>query len=239
MLRFGLAVAMVLLVSGAGWATAPSGKISGSAHDLSSSNATYARQGGEQHFEAGFDRICAYCHTPHKGDLTVTNAPLWNRTNPDISGYDYYDSPTLTAAARGVAAVANSDVPLCMSCHDGSSLTAPLKNPVGNDDNTFSTMGAISGTSTALLLDGTNSLTNDHPVGFRYDQAEGDVAETNLHPLGDAKTAGVAFFGTGANEMWCSSCHAVHNPGLPGDNNIPFLRIGNAGSALCLACHDK
>ena len=196
----------------------------------------------EQHYETNFDRLCAYCHTPHKGDMTAANAPLWNRTNPDVSDallYQYYESPTLTAAARGVAAVADSDVPLCMSCHDGTSLTQPLKNPVGDHNNTFSTMGAISATSTALLLDGGNSLTNDHPVGFNYVAAESDAEEDNLHPLATAKGAGVAFFGTEANEMWCSSCHAVHNPGLAADNNIPFLRIGNAGSALCLACHDK
>ncbi len=239
MVRIGVVFLLVCLAAGAAWAT-PSGKISNSAHDLSSSS-SYARQGAEQHFETDFDRVCAYCHTPHKGDLTVTNAPLWNRTNPDVTtaAYDYYDSPTLTAAARGVAAVANSDVPLCMSCHDGTSLTSPLKNPVGNHDNTFTTIQQISAGSTGLLLDGTNSLTNDHPVGFEYDAAETDAAESNLHPLATAKTNGAAFFGTGANELWCSSCHAVHNPGLAADNNIPFLRKTNAGSALCLACHDK
>ncbi len=229
-------LASIVLSLAAGTAWGATGDIRNSAHDLSSTS-TYARQGTEQHFETGFDEICGYCHTPHKGDLTVTNAPLWNRTNPDVTTYSFYNSATLTAAATAHAADASSDVPLCMSCHDGASLTNPLKNPVGADDNNFTTLQEIGGVSTALLLDGANSLTNDHPVGFDYEAAETDVAETGLHTLAQAKLNGAVFYGAGAKEMWCSSCHAVHDPGTGADQ--PFLRMSNAGSALCLACHDK
>ena len=34
--------------------------------------------------------------------------------------------------------------------------------------------------------------------------------------------------------MECGTCHDVHNPG-----NLSFLRISNAQSALCYACHIK
>ncbi len=215
--------------------------IKNSAHDLSSSNVTYTRQGLEQHTDTNLDRICAFCHTPHQGDLTVTNAPLWNRTGmPDVTTYTYYTSATLTATATAHAAAAGSDVPLCMSCHDGASITNALKNPVAGDAKPpVYDMANIGAGSTALLLDGVNSLTNDHPVGFDYNAAEQDAAETGLYPLATAKTNGAVFYGAGANEMWCSSCHAVHEPGTFAAGTAPFLRISNNASALCLACHNK
>lgn len=222
---------------------AASGTIRNSAHDLSSSS-TYARQtGGEQHYATGYDQLCAFCHTPHKADLTVTNAPLWNRTTVNVADADkLYNSASLTAAAKKSQAfttINQTDVPLCMSCHDGSSITDPLKNDVkGTDSTTFAADGLDNLTGgTGLLYDGANALTNDHPVGFNYDNAAG--ADTGLHTLANAKTklGTNAFFGAGANMMWCASCHAVHSPGTGFDR--PFLRISNAGSDLCLACHNK
>ena len=35
--------------------------------------------------------------------------------------------------------------------------------------------------------------------------------------------------------MWCSTCHDVNNP----DKGTPFLNTSNAGSAMCLTCHNK
>jgi cytochrome c2 len=216
------------------------GDIINSAHDLST-NSTYTRQGLEDH-GGDIDQICAYCHTPHKS-ADAQNAPLWNRTNPSdatVEGYTYYNSATLTSAAQPTAVkltVADSDVPLCMSCHDGTSLgTSALYNPVGEDQVTAANVAELNSASTALLLDATNSLMNDHPVGFNYDTAA--TNDTGLETLAQAKTNGAKFYGGSANMMWCSSCHAVHEPG-DGSGLYPFLRVTSDRSALCLACHNK
>lgn len=44
------------------------GTITGSSHDFT----TQAWSGG---------RICVACHTPHKANTSVADAPLWNHTN--------------------------------------------------------------------------------------------------------------------------------------------------------------
>ena len=59
------------------------GTITGSAHDFS----TQSWSGG---------RICVACHTPHKADTTITDAPLWNHAN-STAVYTLYSSPTLNA----------------------------------------------------------------------------------------------------------------------------------------------
>lgn len=218
--------------------------IVGSAHDLSSSNTTYTRSAGEAHPDTAFDQICAYCHTPHTGKQSDT-APLWNRTDPTVTGYTYYNSASLTSAATPTnvkLSVADSDVPLCMSCHDGTSLTAVLLNPVGDGDYgdaTITTVANIGATSMSLLIDDANSFKNDHPVGFNYVSAQSDVNESELKAKATAEGLGVKFYGPDKDMMWCSSCHAVHAPGSDTDTTAPFLRTSNSASALCLACHDK
>ena len=65
-----------------------------------------------------------------------------------------------------------------------------------------------------------------HPVGMTF--TPGGALQT----IAIAETAGVEFGNT--DQVWCSSCHDVHNTA-----NGKFLRINNAGSNLCLACHNK
>jgi len=80
-------------------------------------------------------------------------------------------------------------------------------------------------------------LSNDHPVSFTYDL---DLAETDGGLFDPASTAS-SLGGTieedmlFAGRMECASCHDVHNK-----YELPrLLKIANAGSALCLTCHDK
>lgn len=237
-------VGIFVFVLLAGPAFGADSTIVGSAHDLSSSNTTYVRNKGETHRDTAFDQICAYCHTPHAAKQSDT-APLWNRTDPTVTGYEYYNSATLTAAAGPTAVkakVADSDVPLCMSCHDGASLTEVLLNPVGAagyGTASITTVLNIGVGSPSLLLDSSNSFKNDHPVGFNYDLAQSDASEKGLHPKAAAVGKGVLFYGPSKDMMWCSSCHAVHAPGTDTATTAPFLRTSNSASALCLACHDK
>jgi predicted CXXCH cytochrome family protein len=77
-------------------------------------------------------------------------------------------------------------------------------------------------------------LSNDHPIGITYDNtATGDTAFVD--PAVVATNLGVplatALPGT---KVECSSCHSVHDT-----TYMPFLRISNDNSAICLACHVK
>lgn len=232
-----------------------SATIRNSAHDLSSSSAYTRQVSGDDNGDASFDQLCAYCHTPHKANLSVATAPLWNRFNPTedtVKAYSFYNTATLSEVAqpRNVKnTVYSTDVPLCMSCHDNTSLTNNFINPVGDaeygSDAKKLTIAPIHADSTALLLDGAggaNSLMNDHPVGFNYDTAytQDGGATGGLVLRATATTAKkVAFYGTNSDMMWCSSCHAVHEPGTDGAGTYPFLRSSVNGSELCLTCHNK
>lgn len=193
--------------------------ITGTLHDLSSTSGNT--------IIGGSDEICVYCHTPH-GGLTGGFAPLWNRNT--LGGSDptgFYTSSTMDAAPDNNG-ILNSDAVLCMTCHDGASIAVTLRNPPnsgGGNPATQIVSGAVKKTNLGL------DMSNDHPVGFVYADASTTDLEINDPPL-NALTK--VTYGTANNELWCSSCHDVHN-----NANPPFLAMDNAGSALCLSCHSK
>lgn len=171
--------------------------------------------------------ICIYCHTPHSADMGVTLAPLWNRDTTNVNAdADLYNSTTLNYTTTA-ASVNQTDAPLCLSCHDGG-VAAALVNPpnaAGFVNN------AVTFTGNAVILDATNLMKNDHPIGINIPAAVDDAgifaaATINTNLPG-------ALRGTN-NTVWCSSCHDVHD-----NANAPFLVKANGGSALCLACHNK
>jgi predicted CXXCH cytochrome family protein len=164
--------------------------------------------------------VCVYCHTPHGADISNVNAPLWNRTFTNVSGY--YNSTTLNAVTRPSAVSASvmaSDATLCLSCHDGVSVADALVNPPNGFTIDFGTYSIVGQGNL-----GTN-LNNDHPIGMNYATVQAADAS------GFKATPSLNFY---AGAMWCSTCHDVHS-----DSNYPFLAASNAGSALCLQCHTK
>ncbi len=182
--------------------------------------ASYAVIDGSAHdFESlGWSggEICAPCHTPHNAQAQIANgAPLWDHANTTATFTPYdsatLDAPDVTLTIGGISLQ-------CLSCHDGT---------VALD-----AFGGASGVPTLLTGDtllGTD-LSDDHPVSFTYDAAL-VTADGELVAFDDAGVAALLF----AGEVECSSCHDVHNgAGFDG-----LLRMSNAGSALCLTCHDK
>ncbi len=165
-------------------------------------------------------QICIVCHTPHNADLTVATAPLWNHEVTTVAAYTLYSSATLDATVSQPG----NESKLCLSCHDG---TVALENFGGTSGGTnFITGTALVGTD----------ISDDHPISFLYNAAlataDGGLFDpsTANSGLGGTISADMLF----AGRMECASCHDVH------DNiNGMFLRINNAGSALCLTCHDK
>ncbi len=185
-------------------------QISGSDHDFSTENWNNT---GE---------ICIVCHTPHNADITVPDAPLWNH-EVTTSNFTLYDSPSFDGAATiGQPSGASK---LCLSCHDG---TVAMDNFGGiTNGGDFMTGNELVGTD----------LSNDHPISFTYDAAlatsDGGLYDPTTTNSGVGGTIDQDFLLAG--QLQCSSCHDVHN----GAGLANLLRVTNAGSALCLTCHNK
>jgi len=229
---------VVLLAVAALFAAPAFGAVRNSKHDLSSSSTASIKS-------ANVDEICVFCHTPH-GGITGQLAPLWNRTASIGTPSNLYNSATLdqTNSRPGIvsAAVTNSDAPLCMSCHDGSSLAGGLANAPASNGNVQPNGAALTNVGTdANIFGGAAGLSNDHPIGMDYSAVEG--ADTS-GPAGatafiaangtDTAVNGLPLY-TSTGVMWCSTCHDVHNEGA----GQPLLNVSNAGSALCTSCHIK
>lgn len=193
------------------------GTITGSAHDFSAS----AWSGG---------RICVACHTPHKSDTSITDAPLWNHSNSTAT-YTLYSSPTLKASISQPGGGSK----LCLSCHDGTVAV-----------NSF---GGVTGTT--MISSANNIGTNlkaSHPVGFTYDTALA-TANGSLHDpasksvtIGSGtqtKTGTIAATLLYGGKMECDSCHDVHNTFAVGAAGTGLVKVDPSGSKICLACHNK
>lgn len=188
------------------------------AADIASTKHNFSLQPGNATSE-----ICSFCHTAHpKEKYGVITGGIWNVT-PSSKTFALYSSPTLGNISNKSGFTADSMSLMCMSCHDGSSLTNPM---------------VITKT---MWSDG--DLTKTHPVNFNVkfnQQARNDGSYDLVYIEGTkymGKRAGVFplfVSARGDKSLECSSCHAVH------DNYYePFLRSTMSGSALCFGCHNK
>jgi predicted CXXCH cytochrome family protein len=165
-------------------------------------------------------QICVPCHTPHQGQVTA--GPLWNHTLPSTT-YTLYASNTLKVQPGEPGAQSR----LCLSCHDG---TVALDS-FGNRGGTVH-MGA--GTS----LIGTD-LSDDHPVGIRWQHQNKGVSCANCHRLhmggsSSLLNSPLPFYGTAHQRtIECSTCHEPHNL----NNEVHLLRLSLDHSKLCFQCH--
>jgi len=179
------------------------GTVNNSKHDLS-------YLGGE---------TCSYCHSVHNA-VGGLGRPAYMGSLPNIT--DVYDSNTFDHSTRlTLASVSNSDAPLCLSCHDTTSIDTFSDVNIRDDLH-----AKIDNTQRDIGLD----LSNDHPVGFVFDASLDDQI---VAPPADSKVH--ITFGPNRNEMWCSTCHNVHG----GEPGTPFLVMSNQGSDLCFTCHIK
>jgi hypothetical protein len=196
---------------------AQAGTITGSAHDFTSQ----AWSGG---------RICVACHTPHKSDTSVTDAPLWNH-KLSTATYTLYSSPTLNASVSQPGG--NSK--LCLSCHDGTVAV-----------NSF---GGTTGTTMISTANNIGSnLKASHPIGFTYDTALATADGSLFDPAVKSVTIGsgtqtrtgtvnaMLLYGS---KMECDSCHDVHNTFTVGAAGSGLVKVDAGGSKICLACHNK
>lgn len=225
---FGIISVGMIFTGSSAWG----GVIAGSAHDFTRPNVNFT--GGQ---------ICVACHTPHGGNTTVTDAPLWSHTLSGTTNYTLYSSGTLNA---GNLAQPSGVSKLCLSCHDG---TVALDSYIGG----AGTFGVLTGTK-AVASTANGSLANDHPIGFTFDTALANADGALFDPATRAVTIGsggtrtksgtVASLMLFNGKLECASCHDVHNTftandGVANTGGSPLLRVSKAGSALCLTCHNK
>ena len=185
------------------------GQISGTKHDFSAAAWNATTE------------ICIVCHTPHNADNTVAEAPLWNHETTATATFTLYNTGTFNGS--GTIGQPDGSSKLCLSCHDG---TVALEN-FGNTTTGTNFIPANANFGT--------DLSNDHPISFTYDAAlvaaDGELfATTTASGLGSDIATDMLF----AGKVQCASCHDVHGTGIPN-----LLLKSNAGSALCLTCHNK
>lgn len=181
----------------------------GSVHDLSVS--------GPGRLHALYEEeVCIFCHAPHNA---TGQDPLWNRHMPPTH-YRIYESSTTDARIDQPSGLSK----MCLSCHDGALAIGLLASRPVSEPVVMSSRTIPPGPS-----DLTQDLSDDHPIGFRFDRAlasrdrqlkNPDLVSREL-PLGKH------------NEVHCTTCHDPHNNRLGN-----FLRIPDVRSAICLSCHD-
>ncbi len=191
-----------------------------SKHDLSSS--------GGQTTRSDVNEICVFCHTPHGSNTAMVAAPLWNRgdNNTTWTNNSAYNSNTMNGTSNGPNG-ANPISEACLSCHDGNVGDETLVNGPGSgtasnitwQNNIFNTIAN---------LNDTPGLTNDHPIGLNMTDI--NAVDSGIHS--SPTNSNLRLF-DGLVE--CATCHDVHNA----KNIPPFLAMSNAGSDMCLSCHNK
>ncbi len=113
----------------------------------------------------------------------------------------------------------NSESGFCLSCHDGSTLSA----------SSFTSIGSIAERiSRPTPLGYTGHTTGvDHPFSVSYTDAK------NLSPTLKLKASPNNPIKLFNGKVECASCHDPHSC-----RNPLFLRLSNDRSTLCVACHD-
>lgn len=162
------------------------------------------------------EQVCVFCHAPHHA---TGQAPLWNRHSPPTH-YRIYTSSSTDARIDQPSGPSK----MCLSCHDGSLALGLVASRPPTEPILMNQRAIPPGPS-----DLTHDLSDDHPIGFRYDRAlaardhqlkNPDVVTPEL-PLGRH------------SEMHCTTCHDPH------DNHLgDFLRVPEERSTICLACHN-
>lgn len=220
-------------------------------HNLSNSgtNATFKASAGENN-----DEICIFCHTPHAGNTAFVGAPLWNKKTLSATGFTMYGAAAagtagITIAGTSVGADANGTVGnaslACLSCHDGVSAVNSIVNTAGSGLNADTTnyLTSFMGSSSAKVVTATatnigTDLRNDHPITLAYTAGKAGLRATssNLNTVTTVTWTGATLVSDllRNNKVECSSCHDPHEA-----VNVSFLRATNAGSKLCIGCHDK
>lgn len=181
----------------------------GSPHDLSALGPGPIHAIDEQ-------EVCIFCHAPHHAS---GQSPLWNRFDPKTH-YRIYQSSTTDARIDQPSGPSK----MCLSCHDGAMALGLVASRPPNEPIALTQRTMPPGPS-----DLTEDLSDDHPIGFRYDRALSNRDRQLKSPESVSRDLPLGAHG----EMHCTTCHDPHNNELGN-----FLRVPEVRSALCVSCHD-
>ena len=195
--------------------------------------------------------ICQWCHTPHSANTAFAgSAPLWNKESTAIN------ARTFTAYGQTLAGTTvgqpSGSSKACLSCHDGvdaiNSIVLDVDTGINSNATGSNVAFGATAAGTAVLMpagaatDIGTDLTGVHPLSVTYTAGKASLVATSS-TFGVGGTIAKVLDTTG--NIQCSSCHDPH--AAQGDLTSVgtqtagdyFLRMSNAGSALCLTCHAK
>ncbi len=184
---------------------------------------------------------CLSCHDGTTAIDSVINMPgagRFNQAQETVENTDFLNNAWTNRRGPDATVHARLAASECLACH------AAGAGVVG--------AGATDFTAFVIGLD----LRNDHPVGIRYPTAAGGGTDFKDPPRKEARLAyfdnngngradsnEIRLYNTGEGyEVECASCHDPHgvpSAGPGSDFNPTFLRVANAGSAVCQSCHTK
>jgi predicted CXXCH cytochrome family protein len=240
--KFGLAVAgalVALLPLAAAYAA-----ITNSKHDLSSASTATVKS-------TGTDQICVFCHTPHKAQSTQV---LWNHSASANAAFNW-GGVTQTSGGTTLPAAISTRSLRCLSCHDGSVALGDVTNFGGAAASLAMTGAGQTAnklTDAYYVVGASGNLGGNHPVGIPYPGQAGQyngISTTVTSGSGTGYVAAATITGSATTTVKlfadattpsvvgieCGSCHDVHN-----SQSLPaLLWKDNAGSALCISCHQK
>jgi len=191
--------------------------------------------------------VCIFCHTPHGGQ----SYGLWNKAEigtPLSGSWEFYTSATASNTVKAVASI-NPESMMCLSCHDGSISVNHLLNygqidPIATEANgqTDTPIVGRSGGASPRIggnsaeVNDTGKLGDDHPISFSYNDI---LVEYGGRPdLREPTSTDIRFWGA-SRRVECPTCHDPHVDYNASPDYAPFLTMSNAGSAMCLQCHNK
>ncbi|MFV2071581.1 MAG: hypothetical protein ACC742_02875 [Thermoanaerobaculales bacterium] len=171
-------------------------------------------------------------------------APLWNRFIDTNQVFIVYSSPTMDTTPGDPNTAVSM---LCLGCHDGTSGTAIVNGVTGSTKHDLINApgpGGIPDTTSypncrnchptmygdpPPYWSGTD-LSDEHPIAMTYPTAAVDPAFNTPPDLAD----GWPLVPLYAGKVECPTCHEVHDPAI-----VPFMRLSNSSSQLCITCHIK
>lgn len=178
----------------------------------------------------GVTEICKTCHVPHR---PLMNVPLWAHS---LSTFTYqlyntnptYIGPNTAAYDASPGSLTGSRTKICLSCHDGTVAVAGTSyiQTTSPDWIMWNNNAAVGGLASANPSDG---LMGSHPIAVNYATVRTNQASEYKDISADTAVK------LELSKVQCTSCHNPHMPVA----GTKMLVKSNAGSALCITCHNK
>ncbi|MDT8442301.1 MAG: cytochrome c3 family protein [Desulfuromonadales bacterium] len=263
--RLGLVAIFLLTIAGLAWAKGPSG-VTSTIHNLATSNPLFHTYTADNVDEVCV--FCHTPHGGSlAGPLWNHDLPtgtFTHYTSTNLSGYLQGLALNRPVNEESLLCMSCHDGSVAVDhlINDPNSLAGqPITIFFGQQNMTMMTFFGAAGPrigESAASPGGSGDLSDDHPISFSYQSVINDPKymvggpnEDDLRHIGNVgdPTSVLGYNGEGIRlfgpdfRVECSSCHDPHvnYEGSLGGNEAyrPFLIRPNAGSELCLSCHNK